>query len=249
MLRQKSDPLHLLECLATRQGSGTVRRMRRGVTAVEVALAVEVVRIWFPDEDLVDEGNSRRMFLMAMCAALGPDRVPNPDDDWDLVAVYTRLRGVTPGEACIELGLVAKPKPQKTLLKSECDRLLGLVMTRGGGTKRRLKKNLQAEEVGWAVRLVQEMRPYVDFIGSPRSAANCCYAVFSIALSLHDPPWEPSHAEETWDLVAVWMRLEGFKNRRKACEKLKLHEAVSEPSEPKFDIHLLDETGPPPGND
>ena len=261
MLRQKTDPLHLLERLATRQGSGTVRRMRRGVTAVEVALAIEVVRIWFPDDDLIDEENARRTCSFAMDAALGADRVPNPDDDWDLVAVYARLRGVNRNEACIELGLVEKPKPKRTLLKSHVDRLLRFVTTRGGGTRRRLKKLPQAsdvektkrlaEEVRWAVRLVQQAHPDLDFFRSPISAEARCYAFFVNALSLHDPPWEPFHSEETWDLVAIYMRLKGIKDRKKACVEMGLHEAVSLPPDPdyEYDLSFDDETGPPPGSD
>jgi hypothetical protein len=45
-----------------------------------------------------------------MTVAVAP-RVPHPDQDWDLVAVYAGLRGIERGDACVELGLAIKVKP------------------------------------------------------------------------------------------------------------------------------------------
>ena len=236
--------MELLKRLVTRQGGGVMRRLRRGVTAEEVALAIDVVRLWDSDFDLSVPRKSRRCCTFILQAALGQDQVPHPDEDWDLVAVYARLLGIDRDEACVKLELVKKPKPERTLLKSECDHLMALVTTRGGGTRRRLKKHLQASEVRWAVRLVQEVRPHVNYIGNPRGTAISCYVVFKDALRRHDPPWTPA---AMWDLVGVWMKLEGIKDRKKACLKLGLHAPVPLPPEPAPDMSVDDEPDWVPG--
>ena len=120
------------------------------------------------------------------------DRVPHHDEDWDLVAVYARLRGIKRHEACHELGLCPKAKPKRTLFPKELFHFLRLFTTRGRGTKRRLKtiKQLDLHDVGKAVRLVQVAYPETDFVGSPTGSAAACRQCCEHALSLHDPPWQ-----------------------------------------------------------
>ena len=109
---KRSTPQATLLRLFTAPTASGARRLRRGVTADEVAAAVEVVRLWFPEADLTDRKVSRLKCVLALEAALGQDRVPHPDEDWDLVAVYAWLRRKPRQEACRELGLTAAPAHQ-----------------------------------------------------------------------------------------------------------------------------------------
>jgi hypothetical protein len=232
-----SNARELLTRLVTRRG-GDLARLRRGVTATEVAEAVAFVRQWFSKADLGDPKTARDTCTIAMDAALGPDRVPDPNDDWDLVAVYARCRAMKRQEACYELGLRKKPHSQTVLPGKQYVYFMELITTHGAGTRRRLKKHLDPAAVRQAMQLVQKVRPHLDFIGNAVASGAACHTCFKKALSQHDPPWEPDkhawkpdeHETLGWDLVAVYMRLTGIETRKEACEKMGLHAPLPKPA-------------------
>ena len=113
-----SSPRMILAKLVTRQGSGKVRDLRKGVTAQEIADALAVVLIAMPRADLRAPLMAHRICLWVLKRTLAPDRVPRPTRNWDLVAVYARLRGISRDQACAELKLpVWKPPVKKPGMK------------------------------------------------------------------------------------------------------------------------------------
>jgi hypothetical protein len=100
----------LADLLVTKQGGGKTRRLRRKVTAAEVAEAVSLLRTYCPDADLLDRWESHAVCQKVLAAALAPNRKPHPDQNWDLVSVYAGLRGLEWRAACVELGLASKVK-------------------------------------------------------------------------------------------------------------------------------------------
>jgi hypothetical protein len=104
-------PKDLLRRLVTRRGNGSLRHLRKDVTAAEVQAAVGVVRHWLPEYDLRVSIKCRNACRAALGQALG-DRQPHPDEDWDLVEVYAGLVGVSRAEACELLHLPPSPEPE-----------------------------------------------------------------------------------------------------------------------------------------
>jgi hypothetical protein len=104
----------LAKLLLTRQGTGKARRLRPKIAAAEVREAIGLLRDWCPDANLADRAQSDALCRKMLTVAVAP-RVPHPDQDWDLVAVYAGLRGIERGDACVELGLAIKVKPPEPM--------------------------------------------------------------------------------------------------------------------------------------
>ena len=97
----------LAKLLLTKQGAGKARRLRPKIAPAEVKRAIALLREWCADANLTDREQSDAVCRKMLTVAVEP-RVPHPDQDWDLVAVYAGLRGIERGDACVELGLAVK---------------------------------------------------------------------------------------------------------------------------------------------
>ena len=102
----------LAKLLLTKQGAGKARRLRPKIAAADVRKAIALLRDWHPDANLVDREQSDAVCRKMLTVAVEP-RLPHPDQDWDLVAVYAGLRGIERGDACVELGLAVKVNSPK----------------------------------------------------------------------------------------------------------------------------------------
>ena len=109
----------LADLLVSKQGGGKSRRLRRKVTAAEVAEAVSLLRTYCPDAKLLDAKQSDALCRKVLVAALSPDRKPHPKENWDLVSVYAGLQKIERGEACVELGLTIRVQSKFPPLPSE----------------------------------------------------------------------------------------------------------------------------------
>jgi hypothetical protein len=202
------------------------------VTAKEIAEAMAVVAIRDPGVSWMSYRRTAEACMAAVAAAIAPKipDAPKPDWHWDLVGVYAEMRHVGRESACVELGLVPKPKStSRPLLKSEWSCFLRLVTNHGNGTRRRLKRKLDPADVRRAVRLVQELYPCTDFLNNPWMAGCMCRGVVTMTLNRHRPPWKTHPSESRWDFVEEYMDLKGIKDRKAACLELGLHDALPGP--------------------
>lgn len=132
MVKPSTPGKKLADLLVSKQGSGKTRRLRRKITAAEVAEAVALLRTCRPDADLVKPDESHALCKAVLDAALAPARTPSPDQNWDLVSVYASLRRVERSDACVELGLtikVVQPKSEPIPIEQRLAQARNLVRT------------------------------------------------------------------------------------------------------------------------
>ncbi len=151
MVKPSTPGEKLADLLVSRQGGGKTRRLRRKVTTAEVAEAVALLQTYCPNVNLLDPEHCHALCVKVLGAALAPNRIPDPKENWDLVAVFAGLRGIGRAEACVELGLAVqavKSKSTSTVQKIALVRDI-IRMARNRGDRRMVK---DAEE--WLAALM-----------------------------------------------------------------------------------------------
>jgi hypothetical protein len=110
-----STPQETLRRLLTRQGSGKFRRLRKGATAKELADAIAIVRIKFPEAKCWLNAVPTGLVCSGVIGnVLGhADRVPDRRGaraaEWDLVGAWMRKTGVEDRAKAVQmLGLPTK---------------------------------------------------------------------------------------------------------------------------------------------
>ncbi len=140
MVKPSTPGKKLADLLVSRQGGGKTRRLRRKVTTAEVAEAVALLQTYCPNANLLDPEQCHALCVKVLGAALAPNRIPDPKENWDLVAVFAGLRGIKRAEACVELGLAIQVKSESTSTVQKIALVRDIIrMARKRGDRRMVK--------------------------------------------------------------------------------------------------------------
>jgi hypothetical protein len=108
---------HPLKRLLTTHGRGKRRRLRKAVTARELAEALEVVRTLRPNTNWLSPSATGITCHFALRRLLGKEQI-HPKAGWDLVARYMKVKGIgTRQQALDELGIKPPRRDEREEVK------------------------------------------------------------------------------------------------------------------------------------